>query len=299
MSTVSRYKDPSQAAEFNNQWAQKLQQLSGLSLQPQSLPTDWGQTRVWVHTPQRRVHETLVFLPGFNASSLVWLVGQGLNQLSRNYRLCLIDINGQPGFSDGRSPRLHTDEYGQWACQVLEQLSITRATLIGHGLGGLIILKACRFAPKMVKKAILVNPAGLQSLRLSPALLRYTLLTVKTPSYSDVNSFLQATNFSSLDPPLTSAQEKLLVDFQVYALSSFDLAPCWFQSLAKAELAAVHNPIHIVLGTQDKFYPYQHTLAKATQHLSSLVSVTVLPTLGHSVLGSPFFFPTLHSLLAQ
>jgi pimeloyl-ACP methyl ester carboxylesterase len=296
---VSRYKDPIQAAHLNDQWAQELQQLSGLWLQPHTLTTDWGQTRVWIHTPLRRVYETLVFLPGFNASSLVWLVGQGITSLSKNYRLCLVDINGQPGFSEGMSPKTGTDEYGQWARQVLEQLGTSRVTLIGHALGALIGLKACRLAPQLVKKAILVNPAGLQSLSLSSVLLRFYLLALRGPSYASVQAFLREVVFSSLDPPLPPAQEKLLIDFQLYTLGSFTLAPWWRQALAREELEAVQTPLYLVLGTQDKLYPYQATLTRATHHLPSLVSVTVLPTMGHSIQRSPVFFPALRAILSQ
>ena len=222
---VSRYKDPPQATQFNEQWARTLQQLNGLWLQPLTLTTDWGQTRVWIHTPQRRVYETLVFLPGFNASSLVWLIGQGMTSLSKNYRLCLVDINGQPGFSEGVSPKAGTDEYGHWGRQVLEQLGTNRATLIGHALGALIGLKTCRLAPQLVKKLILVNPAGLQPLSLSVALLRFYLLALRGPSYVSVQAFLREVVFSPLDPPLPLAQEKLLIDFQLYTLGSFALAP--------------------------------------------------------------------------
>ncbi|MBC3784221.1 alpha/beta fold hydrolase [Spirosoma utsteinense] len=295
----SRYKDSSEADRFNTQWAQAVQQLNGLSLQARTLATDWGPTRVWVHTPRRRIYETLIFLPGFNASSLVWLTGQNLNRLSKKYRLCLVDINGQPGLSAGLSPLLQTDEYGCWARQVLEQLGTARATLIGHALGALISLKACRMAPELIKKAILVNPAGLQSLSLSLALLRYYRLAIQSPSERAVRSFLRETVFSSLDPPLAPAQEQLLVDFQVYNLRAFAPAQWWHQALSTDELVSIQTPIYVVLGAQDKLYPYQTTQNRAVEHLPSLVSVTVLPTMGHSVQSSSGFGLLLETILTQ
>lgn len=299
MSMVSRYRDPEQAIHFNDQWAQALQELNGLRLQPHTLTTDWGQTRAWIHTPQRRIYETIVFFPGFNASSLVWLAGQGINSLSKNYRLCLVDINGQPGFSEGISPKPGTDEYGHWARQVLGLLGTSRATLIGHALGALICLKTCRVAPQLVKKVILVNPAGLQPLSLSIALLRYYLLALRGPTYSSLQAFLREAVFSPLAPPLHPTQEKLLIDFQRYTLSSFNLPPWWYQALTREELVSIQTPLYLVLGAQDKLYPYQATLSRATQHLPSLVNVTVLPTLGHSLQGDPLLFSALRSILAQ
>jgi pimeloyl-ACP methyl ester carboxylesterase len=294
---VSRYKDPLQASQFNHQWAQAMQQLNGLKLQSRTLSTTWGQTHIWLHTPQRRVYETLVFLPSFTASSLSWLAGQGINTLSKNYRLCLVDINGQPGCSEGLSPRQGTDEYGYWVLQVLEQLGTSRATLIGHGLGGLIGLKACRLAPELVKKLILVNPAGLQPFSLSRALIQYYRLTLGGPSFTSVQAFLRAAVFSSLTP-LEPAQEKLLIDFQLHTLLHFNRTPWWPQALADHELQSIQTPLHLVVGARDKLYPHRATLSRATRHLTSLVSVTVLPSLGHSIQGNPVFFSALRSMLA-
>lgn len=295
----SRYKDPSEADHFNGQWAQAVQQLNGISLKAHRLTTDWGPTQAWVHMPKRRIYETLVFLPGFNSSSLVWIMSLGLNRLSKNYRLCLVDINGQPGMSSGLSPLLQTDEYGCWVRQVLQQLGTARTTLIGHSLGALISLKACMIAPELIKKAILVNPAGLQAPPVSRALLRYYRLAMKSSSESAVRSFLRESVYSLLDPPLSLAQEQLLVDFQVYGLRTFDAPQWWHQALSTAELTSIQTPLYLVLGAQDKLYPYQITQHRAVKDLPSLVSVTVLPTMGHSVQSSPGFGLALEAILTQ
>jgi len=100
-------------------------------------------------------------------------------------------------------------------------------------------------------------------------------------------------------PPLNPAQEKLLIDFQCHSLSSFELTPWWHQTLAKEELASIQTPLYLILGAQDKLYPYQASLSRATQHLPSLVSATVLPKLGHSLQGNTILFSTLRSILAQ
>ncbi|GAB3021333.1 alpha/beta fold hydrolase [Spirosoma pulveris] len=295
----SRYKNPHHAAEFNTRWAHQVQESNGLSFESVTIPTTWGETVVWMHTPKRRVYETLVFFPGFNTSALVWLINHGLAGLSKNYRLCLIEINGQPGFSDGLSPGVNTDEYGIWAQQVLEQLGIGRVTLIAHALGALISLKVCRMAPQLIKKAILINPAGIQSLTLSFYLLRYYWLASHAPSYESVQSFLREVVFSPAYTQLPPGQEKLLIDFQVNAFSTFQLTPWWHLALPKEELLAVQTPLYLLLGAQDKMYPYQATLERSIQYLPSLVSATVLPDLGHGLQTCPSVQPSIKMLLSQ
>ncbi|SOD93112.1 alpha/beta fold hydrolase [Spirosoma fluviale] len=294
----SRYKDPQHATEFNDRWARQVQDSNGFSFESVTVLTTWGKTVVWIHTPKRRVYETLVFLPGFNTSALVWVINGGLAGLRKNYRLCLIEINGQPGFSDGLSPSLNTDEYGTWARQVLEQLGIARVTLIAHALGALISLKVCRMAPQLIKKAILINPAGIQPLTLSFYLLRYYWLASHAPSYESVQSFLREVIFSPAYTELLPDQEKLLIDFQVDAFSNFQLTPWWHLALPKEELLAIQTPLYILLGAQDKLYPYQATLERSIQYLPSLVSATVLPDLGHGIQTCPSVQPSIKDLLS-
>ncbi|ADB39862.1 alpha/beta fold hydrolase [Spirosoma linguale] len=295
----SRYKNPQQATEFNDMWARHVQDSNGLIFESVTVLTTWGKTVVWVHTPKRRVYETLVFFPGFNSSALTWAINRSLAGLSKNYRLCLIEINGQPGFSDGLSPSINTDEYGIWAQQVLEQLGVARVTLIAHSLGALISLKVCRMAPQLIKRAILINPAGIQSLTLSFHLLRYYWLAYHAPSHESVQSFLREVVFSPTYTDIPSAQEKLLIDFQINAFSNFQLTSWWHLALPKEELLAIKTPLYMLLGAQDKLYSYQATLERSIQYLPSLVSITVLPTLGHGVQTCPSVPPALKALLTH
>ncbi|WP_461131907.1 alpha/beta hydrolase, partial [Spirosoma aerophilum] len=230
----SRYRNPPQALDFLTQWNQQLQHHTRHTFQPWQLPTDWGTTVVWVHTPKRRIYETLVFFADFHTTALTWAVNQQLNRFKANYRLCLVEINGQPNLSAGHSPELATDAYGVWASQILRQLGKGKVTLVGHGLGGLICLKTGRLAPELVKQAILLNPIGLQSPALSYALLRYYWLVLMRPSPGSVRDFLRQAVFSASDEALSPASEQLLIDYQLHAFTQFQPASWWPQALPEA-----------------------------------------------------------------
>lgn len=295
----SRYRNPQQARLFNQQWAQQLQALNGLPYQSLTLATDWGSTVAWVHTPRRRIAETLVFFSGFHSPALAWDINHNLAPLKKKYRLCLVEINGQPGLSGGHSPALESDEYASWALQVIEQLGLGRVTLLGHGLGGLICLKTCRLAPDRIKQAILVNPAGLQALSPSFALLRYYWLALRRPGYESVQAFLRQFILSRSAPALPAVYEKLVVDYQVYALSEFSPATWWHQALADDELRGITTKLHVLLGAEDQIYPYWASLKRAIELLPSAASLVVLPRLGHGIQRVGQAMPMIQSLLGS
>ncbi|GAB3045012.1 alpha/beta fold hydrolase [Spirosoma pulveris] len=295
----SRYRNPAEALRFNQHWADQLQALNGLPYQRLTLATDWGSTVVWVHTPKRRFAETLVFFSGFHSPALAWDINHNLAPLKKNYRLCLVEINGQPGLSAGHSPALETDAYGRWALEVLQQLSPGRVSLLGHGLGGFICLKTCRLAPDRIKQAILVNPAGLQALSPSFALLRYYWLALHRPGYEAVQTFLRQSILSGSAPGLPPAYEKLVVDYQVYALSEFTPASWWHPALPSDELSGLTTQLHLLVGAQDKLYPYGATLERASECLPSVASLILLPRMGHGIQGVGQAIPMIQSLLGS
>lgn len=294
----SRYKDPQQAHAFLTQWNQHVQQQAGLAYQARSLPTDWGQTVVWTHTPKRRIYQTLVFLPDYHSPALSWDIHQSLTRLKTRYRLCLVEINGQPGLSDGHSPALETDAYGQWVAQVVGQLGARQVTLIGLGMGALISLRACQQVPAQIKQAILINPAGLHALSPSFSLLRYYWLALSHPSPEAVRAFLQQAIFNGVAPGLDPAVESLLVGFHRHALAEFRFPSWWNQALSREELASIRPRVDLLLGAADQLFAYGATLERACQHLPSLGSVTVLPRLGHGMHVSEAAMGRLEALLA-
>ena len=279
----SRYQDPPQALAFLIQWNQQLLQLHQLTYQALELPTDWGQTVVWVHTPKRRVYQTLVFFAGFHTPALGWELTNSLAPLRANYRLCLVEINGQPGLSDGRSPALEGEPLGRWASQVLDRLKIRTASLIGQAMGAVVALKLCQVAPDRVQQAILINPDGFHALGLSFSLLRYYKLALLTPQPKTLRTFLRQAVYSDLDPPLGEQAEQLLIAFHEHALGAFSFSSWWSPPLSSQELGRVVPRVDLLLGARDCFFAYQSTLERAREHLPSLGSVTVVPRMGHGM----------------
>lgn len=102
--------------------------------------------------------ETIVLLHGIAGSSDTWrsLIGP----LSRKYRVVAPDLLGH-----GNSTKPRTD-YSLGALSVLvrdvlDELGITRATFVGHSLGGGICMQFVYQHPQYVQRLVLINSGGL------------------------------------------------------------------------------------------------------------------------------------------
>jgi pimeloyl-ACP methyl ester carboxylesterase len=102
--------------------------------------------------------EAIVLLHGLAGSSETWrsLIGP----LSRKYRVVAPDLLGH-----GKSTKPRTD-YSLGALSVLirdvlDELGITRATFVGHSLGGGIAMQFVYQHPDYVQRLVLINSGGL------------------------------------------------------------------------------------------------------------------------------------------
>ena len=120
------------------------------------LPTSQGET--FVIESGAPNSPTDVLLHGSMSNSLMWL-----NEVSKwqsDFHIYAIDIIGEPGLSADSRPDLESSSYAQWLDEVLNQLDISRASIIGTSLGGWFGLDYTIRSPEKVEKLVLVSPGG-------------------------------------------------------------------------------------------------------------------------------------------
>lgn len=166
----------------------------------QGLVRDWCERRLeeWEVSHQRRELATtagsthlvilgtgdakVVYLPGtnFNAATSLSLAAT----LAAHARVVVADLPGQPGLSSGQQPggdRIAA--YGRWAGEVAEWVRTSLPTgplvLSGHSLGAAVALAGPTAG---VDGLVVINPAGLVGLRVTPAVLRATLPWLLRPN---------------------------------------------------------------------------------------------------------------------
>jgi pimeloyl-ACP methyl ester carboxylesterase len=98
---------------------------------------DWVSTHLgdtFVVASGRAEAPPVILLHGSGASSAMW--GQDSATWSTAMRVYAVDIPGEPGLSVAARPPLDSDAYVRWLTEVLDGLSVDRASLVGTSLGG-------------------------------------------------------------------------------------------------------------------------------------------------------------------
>jgi len=111
---------------------------------------------------------TVVFVPGTNFCAAAHL--PLIAVLAARYRVVAVDLPGQPGLSSGERPPAgdRLAWYGTWLSEIVDGVAAGPAVVLGHSLGGAVALSAD--SPN-IAGLVLVAPAGLTGLRVTPALL--------------------------------------------------------------------------------------------------------------------------------
>ena len=91
----------------------------------------------------------LIFLHGFNENSHIW--DQVIPTVSQNYQCLLIDL---PGFGKSPLPSSLTIKYMADAVhRVIEDLGMLKPVVIGHSMGGYVILELAHHYPELLSGA--------------------------------------------------------------------------------------------------------------------------------------------------
>jgi pimeloyl-ACP methyl ester carboxylesterase len=87
-----------------------------------------------------------------------WLLDVG--ELAVRFRVHAVDTPGDPGRSEPVRADWHSPAYAEWLDDVLNDLGVTRAYLVGISQGGWNALKFATTWPERVAALVLLAPAG-------------------------------------------------------------------------------------------------------------------------------------------
>ncbi len=226
-----------------------------------SVPT---LARAWVPAPygQEIVYrmagagQPIILLHGFVNSSALW--NDTIAAFQQDYRLYALDLPGH-GQSPPRIP-WKLREVAEIVAAWLRLLEIERATLIGHSMGGALAMLLAAARPDLVKRLVLVNPAGLPIQR--PVLRAFT----RAGLGFSLRQHARVAN----DAVSPRSQQALALWQAAEDVLACDLRP---------ELGAIGCPTTLIWGTGDLLLPLQS--AVILQRLISGSELILLPNLRH------------------
>jgi len=269
-----------EARQKTEQWVDRMISRSAVNYQRRTIPTTHGNTHLLDSAETHK--EALVCLPGWGTCGAFWDVNHNLSRLASTFRLILVDLPGQPGLSEPKALPVKGGAYGGWLSEILDHLSLSRATFMGCSFGGFVLLQAYPRIQSRMNGLVLGAPAGLVPVRPTLTVLPALLAANFLPSRKRTQQFLRRAIFGS-EPALEGGVEdelfRIVFLFQKYfrsdSLPPRTLTTEWLQNLTVPTLVA--------WGEEDRMINPQALGRAAQVKVPSLLEAVQLPGHGHSL----------------
>jgi pimeloyl-ACP methyl ester carboxylesterase len=241
-----------------------------------------GETFVMVSGPPDA--PPLLLLHGSSTNTAMWM--NDVPAWAEHFRVCAVDLIGEPGLSAPSRPPLDSEAYALWLDDVLGALGIIRTAVVGASLGGWMALDYATRRPDRVDRLALLCPGGLgrqkmgwlpRAILLRPFGkwgLRKTLETVAGFDFSTTKTG------TGLDVP--RAQEFL--DYMVLTHTHFRPRTERLPQFSDDALRRLTMPILVIVGERDALLDSHDTARRVTRAVPQ-ATVTVLPGVAHSITG--------------
>jgi pimeloyl-ACP methyl ester carboxylesterase len=214
---------------------------------------------------------TVVVVPGTNANAALYELLAAV--LAPRWPTMLLDLPGQPGLSAGDRPsRDRCAWYGRWLADVLAQMVTQPVIVIGHSLGGAIVL-ACD--SPYIGGRLLVSTAGLARTKITPAVLGATLPWMLRPTPTRSSALVSQFLAPGHRPPPS------LVDW--YTLIARHTRSSLAPPVLPTRLLTRRTSVACIVATgrHDVFLPPERLQRPAVQQLNT--RLRVIPGAGHLV----------------
>jgi len=103
--------------------------------------------------------EVLILIHGLGSNAKGWI--KNIGELSKHYRVIAIDLPGYAKSGKGYF-EFSLPFYSQVLTEMIDEMKIKKATLVGHSMGGQIAMISSLNYPERVDKLVLISPAGFE-----------------------------------------------------------------------------------------------------------------------------------------
>ena len=234
------------------------------------LSTRFGTTHLIVSGPVAA--KPIIFLHGQDSSATSWMYN--FADLSQAFRTYAVDTIGDMGKSRPIHQPNRREEYATWLLEVLDQLKIEKADLIGLSYGGFLAANFALAYPERVNHMVLLAPGipnfGVPTLQWA----KYGMPVMFLPSRLTVTRFINGIStkgYSKDDPVL----EQMIIGMVNLKNLSF-MRPVFKDE----EFKGMSVPVLLLLGDHEIMYESRKALDLATRLIPNL-QTGLIPDAGH------------------
>jgi pimeloyl-ACP methyl ester carboxylesterase len=213
---------------------------------------------------------------------MFWDLTNKMQEFASNRRIILVDVIGQPNESHGHSPRVRGRGYGHWMSQLAQEMGIVKADWGGISFGGFLVLKLNSYAPHLIRKTLLFNPAGFTSVRLLPKNVPAAIHSRVSPDKASIDKFLRKVVFTpEIDlnqdwaEPMNSIWLNRFKHFRTKAQLPYIYKDDVIRNLKK--------PCMLITGEEDRLFNSKKIRKRAEKLISNLEYNLGLQDMGHGL----------------
>lgn len=200
----------------------------------------------------------LIALHGAQANAASWMFDS--LGWSQTFRMYLVDVPGDAGFSSPVRPPLGGEAYVQWLDEVMAALGVQRASLVGISLGGWLALDYAARRPERVTSMALLCPAGVGGQK-NLLLKVLPLLFLGAWGQNKVREMV----FGPA-PDAVPAAARDLMAFMSLIVSNTRARPLKIPIFSDAALARLTMPVLAIVGGKDVLLDSEETRRRLQAH---------------------------------
>lgn len=268
MSTI--YKSEAGAREIRRQYRDALATWP-IPAEHARVPTREGETFVVASGP--RDAPPVLLLHGSGTNTMMWR--DDVASWARHFRVYAIDLIGEPGLSAPSRPPLDTDALALWLDDVLDGLKITSAAIVWASLGGWLALDYAIRRPERVRRLGVLCPGGLGRQRTG-----WLVKALFLRMFGRWGLRRSVRAVVGLESPRTQP----FLDSLVLTFTHFKPRTERLPVFPDGALRRLAMPVLVIVGGRDVMFDSHDTVRRVRQCVPH-ASVTLLPDVGHSILG--------------
>ena len=212
--------------------------------------------------------KTLIFIHGLSSNADAW--SKNIEVLQKKYRCIAIDL---PGY--GRSykvgeaftPTIFADAVKQ----LMTQLKINKAVVVGHSMGGQTAIKFAANNPELVSSLVLVAPAGIEEFTALEGNMMTAIMTQQTVESTTDEQIRKnyETNFNQMPKEVEQMIKdriniKHAADFGDHAMAIQKSVKGMLDDKVIDDLSKIKVPTLVMYGDKDMLIPNRYFHANMT-----------------------------------
>lgn len=245
--------------EHLQRWTVPLRQRTVATCEGETFVLDCGPTDA----------PPVVLLHGGGSNSAIWQADAP--RWSLTHRLYMVDVIGEPGFSAPSRPSFNSDACALWLDDLLGELGIESAALVGVSLGGWLATDYAIRRPGRVERLALRAPGGIGRQRYGAVLAALALMP-----FGDRSTRLAlriVLGPGSIPDPV--------IDYLLLIQCNYRPRRDTLPIFSDEHLKAITAPLYVVLGARDRMLDSHDTAARLTR-LQPAASINLLADAGHT-----------------